>query len=248
MESTQEQWKVIKGYELYEVSNIGRVKSNNNPKNPKILKQYTDANGYNSVMIVRSKGYGKADRKFIHRLVAEAFIPNPDNKPFVDHINTVRDDNVVDNLRWCTSKENAANPITYNKLKENAKTKSQKVLVYDMDFNLLSAFTSTAETARQLGFSQGNIVNCCLGSLENYHNMYFSYIPLTKEIKEKLDESGKEKKLKRFKSISKAVTKWQKANRERFNARILNHYYMKKYGMSEAEYKQQKKSKLNEHE
>lgn len=248
MKSTNElseRWSIIDGFESYEVSDIGRVRSNINPKKPKILKQYTDEYGYNNVMLTNKKGSGKFVNKSVHRLVAAAFIPNPENKPCVDHINTIRDDNRVENLRWCTSKENASNPITKERVKERAESQSQMVLVYDMDFNLLSAFTSTAETARQLGLSQGNIVNCCLGSLSSYHNMYFSYIPLTKEVKKKIDESGEEKRKKRIKSINKAVRGWQERNRDYFNSFMRNYYYQKKYGMSETEYKQQKKNKID---
>ena len=86
---------------IYEVSNLGRVKINGVIKEGNI-----DGNGY-----IRFSGFR------LHRAVAELFIPNPENKPQIDHINGNKLDNRVTNLRWVTGKENMQNPITYNKIK-----------------------------------------------------------------------------------------------------------------------------------
>ena len=99
-------WKEIKGYEgLYEVSSEGRVR--------KLIKgnylTFKNSNGYQRVGLCI---HSKQKWFLVHRLVAQAFIPNPDNKPEVDHINCDRNDNIVENLRWVTSKENNNNPIT----------------------------------------------------------------------------------------------------------------------------------------
>ena len=245
---TEEQWKVIKDYPMYEVSNLGRVRSNNNPKNPKILKQSTSKRGYKTVALVKEKNSNKAYTKQVHRLVAEAFIPNPDGKPFIDHIDTNPSNNVPENLRWVTTEENSNNPLTKARVtqrnRERAIERSQMVLVYDKDYNLLSAFTSTADAARKLDYSQGNIVNCCLGSLPHYHNLYFSYTPLTKDGKEELDKQGEEKKQRRLQALKKATAKWQKTHREQCRQIGRDNYYQKMYGMKEHEYKLQKLQNL----
>jgi hypothetical protein len=247
---TEEQWKTIKDYPMYEVSNLGRVRSNNNPKKPKILKQGTNVYGYKTVALTKVKKSGKGNTKQVHRLVAEAWIPNPDNKPFIDHIDTNPSNNVPQNLRWVTAEENANNPLTKARVdaanKKRAVERSQVVLVYDKDFTLLSAFTSTADAARKLDYSQGNIVNCCLGSLPHYHNLYFSYIPLTKEGKEQLEKEGEEKKQKRIQAMRKATKKWQVTHKETYNAAARNAYYKKKYGMTELEFKRIKYEKLQD--
>ena len=113
----EEIWKPIKDFEgYYEVSNIGRVRSLNYKRTgkEKILTNIEDYKGYLEVVLTKN---GKRKQFKVHRLVAEAFIPNPENKPCIDHINTIKSDNRVENLRWVTYKENSNNEKTLEKFK-----------------------------------------------------------------------------------------------------------------------------------
>ena len=124
-----EEWRDIKGFEgFYQVSNEGRVKSLDRYVDnfwgtkqfvrERILKGTTDKDGYLMVYLCKD---GKSKNRKVHRLVAEAFIPNTENGTSIDHINTLKDDNRVENLRWCTPKENSNNPLTRKKMSESQK-------------------------------------------------------------------------------------------------------------------------------
>lgn len=105
----KEQWKTIKGYKsFYDVSNFGRVRGWRNGRygrriKPRIKKLTLNPYGYYQTGI---RINGKSTNFYVHRLVAEAFIPNPENKPEVNHIDCDKINNRADNLEWCTHEEN----------------------------------------------------------------------------------------------------------------------------------------------
>ena len=100
-----EVWKKIKGFENYEVSNLGNVI---NKKTKKQLSKVKDKNGY---YVVGLRNYSEIKIKKIHRLVAIAFIPNTEDKPTVNHKNAIKTDNYFKNLEWATRKEQAIHNV-----------------------------------------------------------------------------------------------------------------------------------------
>ena len=118
-----ELWRPVIGWEeYYEVSNMGRLRRHSSDYKGGILNLSINNHGYARVTLCKTIG-GKRYVQYsnIHRLVAMSFIPNPDNKPCVDHINTIRTDNRVSNLRWATYAENYANPLSKAKLSASLK-------------------------------------------------------------------------------------------------------------------------------
>lgn len=178
-----EEWRKIEGYEgLYEVSNLGNVRSidkwvNRNGdkyfKKGRVLKPMNDKKGY--VMVNLSKE-GKTKVCYIHRLVAKAFIPNPENLPEVNHINEVKTNNCVENLEWCTHEYNNNYGTRTERIVEklvNGKT-SKKVQAFNKDGELVFEFPSVMEAGRN-GFNYGHISSCCNGKKKTHKGLIWKY-------------------------------------------------------------------------
>jgi hypothetical protein len=164
-------WKDIKGLNGYQVSTLGNVRSidrniigiNGFPqkRKGKILSQSIINSGY---LIVSFKVNSKTYRRLVHRLVAEAFIPNNKNYPQVNHKDECRTNNNVNNLEWCTSKYNCnyGNIKIRSKLSHiNHKKLSKKVLMIDENDNIINSFPSIKEAERVTGIKNYNISRCC---------------------------------------------------------------------------------------
>ena len=159
-------WKEVPGYiGLYKVSNYGRVKS---VKKQLVLKTCGSGNRYKTVALCN--GMRKTFR--VHRLVAAAFIPNPENKPCIDHIDGDRANNHADNLRWVTVKENQNNPITKSKwIGKKAKPHHEKAVEQIKNGIVVNVFVSIQEAARKGNFSATAICKVCKGK-GNLHKGY----------------------------------------------------------------------------
>lgn len=179
----KEIWKNIDGYDgKYMISSLGRVKSLLFGKE-KILKPKTDKDGYKLINLYKDK---KSYTLKIHRLVCEAFIPNPDNKPQVDHINTIRDDNRIENLRWCTQSENNHNPITHAKwegkncymygMTGSKHRASKPVCMFSKTGVFIKEYENAQEFAREHNlYSGSNINSCCNGKIPSAYGYLWKH-------------------------------------------------------------------------
>ena len=169
----KEFWKPVVGYEgLYEVSNFGRVKSIKFGKE-RILKPGTNGRGYSKVVLCKN---GKKKRYLVHRLVAEAFLPNPNNLPQVNHRDENKLNNNAENLEWCSAKYNINFGTRNEKVAEkNTNGKCSKtVLQYDLEGNFIREWKSTAECGKN-GFNQGNVAECCQGKRKTHKGFIWRY-------------------------------------------------------------------------
>ena len=160
--------KDIKDYEgHYQVSNLSRVKSIKFGKE-RILKPVTDRHGYLLVGLWKNN---KQKTYKVHRLVAEAFIPNPNNLPQVNHKDENPLNNNVNNLEWCNSKYNCNFGTRIERI---SKRRSKTVLQYDLEGNFIREWKSSAECGRN-GFNQGHVAACCQGKLKKHKDSIWRY-------------------------------------------------------------------------
>lgn len=154
-------WKPIAGFEgLYEVSDLGRVRSlKRNTTSGKVLTPGL-TRGYKCVVLSK---HGKHHNARVNRLVAEAFIPNPEGKKEVNHIDGNKANNLPENLEWATASENAKHAILMglNPCGRNNPITSRAVDMLDADGALLKTFPSIKEAERQTGIRRANIQGCC---------------------------------------------------------------------------------------
>lgn len=172
MENINEIWRPIKGYEgLYEVSNMGRVRSLNYRHkigNVQIKKLTKDNNGYLRVNL----GLNKIDR-LVHRLVAEAFIPNddPEHKTQCNHINEDKLDNRACNLNWMTPKEN----VNWGTgIKRSVQNRQKPIKQLTLDGALVAIWSSMMEAQRN-GFTAAAICKCCNGKIKTHKGFKWQY-------------------------------------------------------------------------
>lgn len=163
----KEVWLPVKDYEgLYEVSNLGNIKSleryqNNRGKQQlvkeRILKQSTNNCGYKCVELCKN---GKRKSITVHRLVATAFVPNPENKPHVNHLDENKENNISCNLQWITAKDN--NNYGSRNIRVSA-TKGFCVAAYYKNGTLYKKFRSMTEASRQTRINYQSIYMCVHG-------------------------------------------------------------------------------------
>lgn len=152
-------WRDVIGYEgRYQISNLGRVKS---VKKDLILSPKNNYDGYLRIQLWRKC---KAIFVSIHRLVAESFIDNPENKPFVNHINGIKSDNRYENLEWVTQQENIIHAWKNGLSKPQFNNiLSRAVDQLSMNGEFINRFPSTMEAERQTGIQRSTISAVCRG-------------------------------------------------------------------------------------
>ena len=171
----EEIWKDIKGYEgLYQVSNLGRVRSldryvGNYLFKGKIMKENLNSRGYLRLHLSMNN---KQKEHKIHKLVAEAFIDNPDKLTEVNHINGIKTDNKVSNLEWCTHKENMLHAfynlkhqaiVSKNTRRKNSENRQKKVANYAIKIEKIEVYDSIEQAAENNNICRSSIGKCCQG-------------------------------------------------------------------------------------
>lgn len=165
----KKEWKEIKGYEgKYIISNHGeiislpRYKQNNSKQQyvePKEISKYINKiNGYVYVYLCND---GKEKNIRLHRLVAETFIPNPNNKTQINHKDGNKLNNNVSNLEWCTASENLMH--AYKLGLANNNNQKKKVAQYSLDNEFIKEFDSLTEASKESGISLTKISECVNG-------------------------------------------------------------------------------------
>ena len=214
-------WLDIKGYDgKYQVSNLGRVKSlnYNKTKKEKLLKPKINNTKYPYVILCKDRV--KKTLK-IHRLVAETFIPNPNNYPCVNHIDENKFNNTSNNLEWCTIKYNN----NYGKRKENISLKnSKKIYQFDLQGKFIKEWVGATQVEKKLGIKHQNISNCCAKKNKSAGGFIWSY---TKKININEYKQKLKKPILQYNLNGNFIREWESARQIQkelgfFNSNICN--------------------------
>jgi HNH endonuclease/NUMOD4 motif len=164
-------WKDTE-YENYEVSNTGKVRNKNTKRE---LKLALTRKGYLKAQV---KDNTKHVGRYIHRLVAQSFIPNPNNCPQVDHLDNDKSNNHVSNLEWVTNKENHRRKVAdgLNVVPENAGRPKQPIEQLDLEGRSIAVYSSIAEAVKATGIPQPKISCVLSGTQKTTHGYTFKRI------------------------------------------------------------------------
>ena len=191
----EEAWRPVVGWEdYYEVSNLGQVRSLDRLcwngqarwlKKGKLIKPTlkTKVRDCPRYLQVRLSVEGQQKTLSVHRLVAKAWVPNPENLPEVNHLDEDPFNNQATNLEWCTRSQNmrhgtAIQRITATRRKRGFKeilARTKPIIQMDKAGNTIQVFPSTAEAARQLGLYAANITKACRGQIKTTGKFTFKY-------------------------------------------------------------------------
>ena len=144
-------WADLKRNSNYEVSDAGEIYSK---RHHKLLRPKVNHDGYLRIQLWSDN---QCEFVGIHRLIAETFIPNPENKPFVNHIDGNKQNNAAYNLEWCTQKENIAHAWRTGLSHSRPNSRGMKVGQFTKDGTFIRCFPSQMEVERQCGYNHTNI-------------------------------------------------------------------------------------------
>lgn len=161
----KEEFRPIKDFERYYVSNLGRVL---NIRTGRFLTM-TDNHGY---LVVNISKNGKARNFLVHRLVSQAFIENPNNYDTVDHINGIKTDNRAENLQWLSQSDNTKRFWKEQASKEWKEQKTRAIICIETE----KIYGSIAQASKELNISHGCISDNLNGRLKQTHGLHFEYL------------------------------------------------------------------------
>ncbi len=175
-------WKAVKGYEgIYEVSNFGRIRSLDKEitfKDGRRRKFYgrilrTNTLNNSGYVTVGLHDHGHQISYLLHRVVAEAFVENPNNYSEVNHIDQNKMNNSSDNLEWCTHKENVNHG---DEIERGSQKQRKSFRQLDMDGNVIKLWSGFKKMQRETGYQRKSVYECCTGKRDSYKGFRWEYV------------------------------------------------------------------------